>query len=41
MIKKKIHTIDVKGWYHIQRSCILIWKHNLNKSPLQNVGVIR
>jgi hypothetical protein len=32
MIKKKYYTIDVKGWYHIQRSCILIWKHNLNKS---------
>jgi len=32
MIKKKCHTIDVKGWCHIQRSCILIWKHNLNKS---------
>jgi len=32
MIKKKYHTIDVKGWYDIQRSCILIWKHNLNKS---------
>jgi hypothetical protein len=32
MILKKCHTIDVKGWYHIQRSCILIWKHNLNKS---------
>jgi hypothetical protein len=32
MIKKKYHTVDVKGWYHIQRSCILIWKHNLNKS---------
>jgi hypothetical protein len=31
MIKKIFHTIDVKGWYHIQRSCILIWKHNLNK----------
>jgi hypothetical protein len=31
MIMKKYHTIDVKGWYHIQ-SCILIWKHNLNKS---------
>jgi hypothetical protein len=32
MIKKKYHTIDVKGWYHIQRNCILISKHNLNKS---------
>jgi hypothetical protein len=32
MIKKKYHTVDVKWWYHIQRSCILIWKHNLNKS---------
>jgi hypothetical protein len=32
MIKKKYHTVDVKGWYHIQKSCILIWKHNLNKS---------
>jgi hypothetical protein len=32
MIKKKYHTIDVKGWYHIQRSYILILKHNLNKS---------
>jgi hypothetical protein len=31
MITKKYRTIDVKGWYHIQRSCILIWKHNLNK----------
>jgi hypothetical protein len=32
MIKKKYHTVDVKRWYHIQRSFILIWKHNLNKS---------
>ncbi len=32
MITKKIHTIDVKRWYHIQRSCILISKHNLNES---------
>jgi hypothetical protein len=32
MIKKKYQIVDVKGWYHIQRSCILIWKHNLNKS---------
>jgi hypothetical protein len=32
MIKKKHRTVDVKGWYHIQRGCILIWKHNLNKS---------
>ncbi len=32
MIQKKYHTIDVKRWYNIQRSCILIWKHNLNKS---------
>jgi hypothetical protein len=32
MIKKIHHTVDVRGWYHIQRSCILIWKHNLNKS---------
>ncbi len=32
MIKKKYHIVDVRGWYHIQRSCILIWKHNLNKS---------
>jgi len=32
MITKKYHTIDVKRWYHIQRNCILIWKHNLNKS---------
>jgi hypothetical protein len=31
MIKKKYHTVDVKGCYNIQRSCILIWKHNLNK----------
>jgi len=32
MIKKKYYIVDVKGWYHIQRSCILIWKYNLNKS---------
>jgi hypothetical protein len=32
MIKKKYYAVDVKGWYHIQKSCILIWKHNLNKS---------
>jgi len=32
MIKKKYHSIDVKGWYHIQRNFISIWKHNLNKS---------
>ncbi len=32
MIKKKYHSVDVKGWYHIQKSYILIWKHNLNKS---------
>jgi hypothetical protein len=32
MIKNIYHTIDVKGWYHIQKSCILIWKQNLNKS---------
>jgi hypothetical protein len=32
MIKKKYHTVDVKGWCHIQKSCILILKHNLNKS---------
>jgi len=32
MIKKKNHIVDVKKWYHIQKSCILIWKHNLNKS---------
>jgi hypothetical protein len=32
MIKKIYHTINVKGWCHIQRSCILISKHNLNKS---------
>jgi hypothetical protein len=32
MIKKKYHTVDIKGQYHIQKSCILIWKHNLNKS---------
>jgi hypothetical protein len=32
MIKKKYHTVDVKGWCHIQRSCVLIWKHNLKKS---------
>jgi hypothetical protein len=27
----KNHIIDVQGWCHIQKSCILIWKHNLNK----------
>jgi hypothetical protein len=32
MIENKNHIVDVKGWYHIQRNCILIWKHNLNKS---------
>jgi hypothetical protein len=32
MIKKKYHIINVKGWYHIQKSYILIWKHNSNKS---------
>jgi len=32
VIKNIYHTINVKGWCHIQRSCILIWKHNLNKS---------
>jgi len=32
MIKKKNHIVDVEGWYHIRKSCILIWKHNLNKS---------
>jgi len=32
MIKKKYHIVDVKGWYHIQKSFILIGKHNLNKS---------
>jgi hypothetical protein len=32
MIKKKYDIVDVKGWYHIQKSYILIWKHNLNKS---------
>jgi len=32
MIKKKYHIVDVQRWYHIQKSCILIWKHNLNKS---------
>jgi hypothetical protein len=32
MIKRKYHIVDVKGWCHIYRSCILIWKHNLNKS---------
>jgi hypothetical protein len=35
MIKKKYHTVDVKGWYHIQRSCILSdelkLKHNEKK----------
>jgi hypothetical protein len=34
MIMKKNHIVDVKGWYHIQRNCILIWKHNLNKSHI-------
>jgi len=32
MIKKKYHTVDVKRWYDIQKNCILISKHNLNKS---------
>jgi hypothetical protein len=32
MITNKYRTLDVKGWYHIQRSCILTWKHNLYKS---------
>jgi hypothetical protein len=32
MIKKKYHTVDVKGWYHIFIKKILIWKYNLNKS---------
>jgi hypothetical protein len=32
MIKNKHDTVDVKQWCHIQKSCILIWKHILNKS---------
>jgi hypothetical protein len=32
MIKKINHNVHVKGWYHIQRICILIWKHILNNS---------
>jgi hypothetical protein len=32
MINKKYHTINAKGWCHIQKSCIVISKHNLNKS---------
>jgi hypothetical protein len=39
MIKKKYHIVDVKGRYHIQKSCILIWKHYLNKSTHNSLNL--